>query len=102
MTGVPRPNVCQALMVGDRAVRNWINFFNKKGADGLIVKKRPGRTAILKGDEAKKYAYLIANPKEANREFWTAKAFHEYISEAYEVECSYQTVVRFFMIRAML
>ncbi len=31
------------------------------------------------------------NGDEANREFWTVK-----ISEAYEVECCYQTVARFF------
>ena len=35
-------------------------------------------------------------PKKAEREFWTAKAFHGYLGEAYQMECSYQTVVRFF------
>ena len=28
--------------------------------------------------------------------FWTAKAFHGYISKQYQIECSYETVVRFF------
>lgn len=96
LTKVPRQNVCEALMVEDRTVRNWINLFNEKGVDGLIVNKRPGRTAILKGSDAKKYADLIDHPEKASREFWTAKAFHGYISEEYEIECSYQTVVRFF------
>jgi transposase len=96
LTGTPRENVCQALMVSNRALRNWINAFNDKGVDGLIVKKRPGRTAVFKGTDADKYGTLIAQPEKANREFWTAKAFHGYIGETYGLECSYQTVVRFF------
>ena len=96
LTGVPRQNVCDALLVDDRSVRNWINSFNDRGVDGLIVNKRPGRTAIFNGIEAEKYAALIACPEKADRDFWTAKAFHGYISGTYEVECSYQTVVRFF------
>ena len=83
-------------MVDDRSVRNWINAFNDKGVDGLIVNKRPGRTAILKGTDAARFEGLIAHPEKADREFWTAKAFHGYISETYAVECGYQTVVRFF------
>ena len=96
LTGVPRENVCEALMVTDRAVRKWIKAYNDRGVDGLIVKKRPGRTAIIRGDEASNYANLIAHPEDAQREFWTAKAFHGYLSETYNVECSYQTIVRFF------
>jgi transposase len=96
ITGVKRDKVCQALLVTERALRKWINAFNKKGVDGLIVKKRPGRTAILNGERAKELTQLIENPEKAQRTFWTAKAFHGYISETYEVECSYQTVVRFF------
>ena len=45
LTGVPRENVCAALMVTERAVRKWVKAYNDKGVDGLIVKKRPGRTA---------------------------------------------------------
>ena len=39
---------------------------------------------------------LIEDPKRADRTFWTAKAFHGYLSEAYQMELSYRTVVRFF------
>ena len=96
LTGVPRENVCAALMVTERAVRKWVKAYNDKGIDGLIVKKRPGRTAIINGEDASDLAELIAHPENAEREFWTAKAFHGYLSETYNVECSYQTVVRFF------
>jgi transposase len=96
ITGVEREMICQALLITERALRKWINVFNEKGVDGLIVKKRPGRTSILRGDRAKELAKLIEQPESADRTFWTAKAFHGYIGKTYQVECSYQTVVRFF------
>jgi hypothetical protein len=46
ITGVEREMICQALLITERALRKWINVFNEKGVDGLIVKKRPGRTSI--------------------------------------------------------
>ncbi|MCP3876529.1 MAG: IS630 family transposase [Desulfobacteraceae bacterium] len=96
LSDVPRESVCQALIVTERDLRKWIKAFNEKGVDGLIVKKRPGRTSILNGEQAQELAQLIDQPEKAEREFWTAKAFHGYIGKAYEIECSYQTVVRFF------
>jgi hypothetical protein len=38
----------------------------------------------------------VEHPEFADRTFWTAKAFHGYISNTYQVECSYETIVRFF------
>jgi transposase len=96
LSGVPRESVCQALIITERAVRKWVKAFNEKGIDGIIAKKRPGRTSILKGDKAKQIAKLIEQPEKADRTFWTAKAFHGYIGQTYQVQCSYQTVVRFF------
>jgi transposase len=96
LAGVARELVCQALLVTNRAVRKWINSFNHSGVDGLIAKKRPGRMAIINGQQAVDIANLIDEPQQAERTFWTAKAFHGYISDAYQIECSYETVVRFF------
>ncbi len=96
VTGVTRAQVCQALVVSERSLRSWINAFNARGIDGLIVQKRPGRTAILHGEQAEQFARLIAEPEHAERTFWTAKAFHGYLSDTYQVACSYETVVRFF------
>ena len=96
IVGISRSQVCLALLVTNRALRKWINAFNHSGVDGLIVRKRPGRTAILKGQQAEELIKLIEAPQTAQRTFWTAKAFHGYISESYQIECSYQTVVRFF------
>ena len=96
ITGVSRAQVCQALLITERALRKWIVAFNERGIDGLIVRKRPGRTAILNGTQAEELTALIEEPQRAERTFWTARAFHSYISEAYQIQCSYQSVVRFF------
>lgn len=96
LAGISRKQVCQALIVTERALRKWINAFNERGVDGLIACKRPGRTAILKGQRAEELAQLIENPQKVQRTFWTARAFHGYISQSYQIACSYQTVVRFF------
>lgn len=49
LVGIPREHVCKALIVTQRALQKWIKAFNECGIDGLIAKKRPGHTAILKG-----------------------------------------------------
>jgi len=96
LVDIPREQVCKALIVTQRALRKWIKAFNERGVDGLIVKKRPGRTALLKDDQVEELINLIEKPESVQRTFWTATAFHGYISEQYKIECSYQTVVRFF------
>jgi len=96
LTGISRAQVGQALLVTDRALRKWVKAFNEKGVDGLIVRKRPGRTCIIREKKAEELVRLIEQPERARRTFWTAKAFHGYISDAYQIECSYETVLRFF------
>jgi transposase len=96
VVGINCQQICQARLVTNRALRKWINAFNQSGVDGLIVRKRPGRTAILTGNTADELTKLIDTPQSTERTFWTAKAFYGYISISYQIECSYQTVVRFF------
>jgi transposase len=96
LAGISRELVRDALLVSNRALRKWINCFNQTGVDGLIVKKRPGRMSIITDQQAPELAQLIDEPEKAKRDFWTAKAFHGYIGEAYQIQCSYETVVRFF------
>jgi len=52
--------------------------------------------AIINGQQAVDIANLIDEPQQAERNLWTAKAFHGYISDAYRIEWCYETVVRFF------
>ena len=96
LAGADRLMVCNSLLVTNRALRKWINLFNQSGVDGLIVNKRPGRMSIIKDEQAGEFVKLIDQPEQADRTFWTAKAFHGYISKQYQIDCSYETVVRFF------
>jgi transposase len=96
VTGITREQVCEALLVTERSLRRWIQAFNQQGIDGLIVQKRSGRSRKLQGEQAAHLVELIEEPQQADRTFWTARAFHGYISESYQVDCSYETVVRFF------
>ncbi len=52
--------------------------------------------AIIDDQQASQLVQLIDEPQQAQRSFWTAKAFHGYISDQYQIQCSYETVVRFF------
>jgi len=83
IVGITREQVCQALLVTDRALRKWINAFNRRGVDGLIANKRPGRTALIGTEQAEELTTVVDHPVQAGRTFWTAKAFHGYTSEAY-------------------
>jgi len=96
LTGLRRDQLVQALLVTERAIRKWVKDFNEKGVDGLISKKRPGRTAIFGESQARELVELLEQPEKAGRTFWTAKAFHGHISHEYQIQCSYETVVRFF------
>jgi transposase len=96
LTGIDRAQVCKTLFVGVRAVRKWIAAFNRSGIDGLIAKKRPGAPKKIPSAKAETLLRDIEQPEAAKRTFWTAKAFHGHITHKYGVECSYDTVRRFF------
>ena len=67
LAGVSRELVRDALLVTNRALRKWINRFNHRGVDGLIVKKRPGRMAIINDQQAIQLTDLIDQPQKAQR-----------------------------------
>ena len=94
--GSSREQVCKALLISVRSLQNWIKAFNERGIDGLITRKRTGRPRKINGKKARELAVLIDKPEKADRTFWTAKAFHGYIRKEYKIDCSYETVVRFF------
>jgi transposase len=93
IVGISRERVCSALQITERSLRSWIGRLNAYGVDGLVVNKRPRQPHIFGTERA---VELIDNPRKADRDFWTAKAFHGHITAPYAVACSYQTVVRFF------
>jgi hypothetical protein len=40
--------------------------------------------------------HFLDQPQQGQRRFWKAKAFHGYITKAYQIHCNYETVVWFF------
>lgn len=94
--GISREQVCQALLVTTRALLKWIHAFNEHGVDGLIANKRPGRSRKIPQEKASHFVDVLENPAQVDRTHWTARAFHGYLQETYQIECSYSTVVRFF------
>lgn len=94
--GISREQVCAALLVDDRSLQRWIGAFNQQGVDGLLTDHRSGRPRKIQEGQVNEFVELIEQPEQADRDFWTARAFHGYICEHYQVDCSYETIVRFF------
>jgi hypothetical protein len=66
-------------------MKKWINRFNHCDVDWLIVKKRPGRMAIIGDQQALQLTNLIDQPEQAQRIFKTAKAFHCFNGKAHVI-----------------
>ncbi len=94
LIGIPRDQVAKLHDVTDRTLLNWISSFNDKGIDGLISKKSPGAPPIINPDQSIIYKDLIENPKKADHTHWTAKKFHGYLKDEFQLEISYRSVIR--------
>jgi transposase len=94
LVGSSREQVMKTVELSDSAIRKIIRAFNSYGIDGLIAKKRPGRTPLISGTRKEEILEEFEEPGRAQRTFWTATAFHGHIAEKYRVECSYDTVRR--------
>lgn len=96
LTGSPREQVLRAAEASEASVRRWVQAFNARGIDGLIV-HRPGRPRRIPPQMVEPLRATIERPELVDRTFWTATAFHGYLKSEYRIECSYETVRRFFM-----
>lgn len=94
LTGSTREQVMKVFDISESAVKKIIAAFNAYGVDGLIARKRTGRKPVISREQKEEIIEEFEEPGRAQRTFWTATAFHGYISEKYSIECSYQTVLR--------
>jgi transposase len=94
LTGSTREQVMEVFDITESAIKKIITAFNAYGIDGLIAKKRTGRKPIISRAQKEEIIEEFEEPGRAQRTFWTATAFHVYISKKYSIECSYQTVLR--------
>lgn len=94
ITGSSREQVQEAMLASASAVRKWVRAFNEAGIDGLIVRPRPGAPRKVSPEQVDKITEELQQRQEGPEPFPTAKAFHGYVVEKYQVECSYQTLLR--------
>jgi len=94
LTGSAREQAMRAFDLSESAVKKMIRAFNRYGIDGLIAKRRPGRKPLIAGAQKEEILEEFEDPGRAQRTFWTATAFHGHIARKYQVECSYDTVLR--------
>ena len=80
--------------ISESTVRKIVIAFNAYGVDGVIAKNRTGRKPLISPDQKEEILEEFEEPGRAQRTFWTATAFHGHITEKYQVECSYDTVLR--------
>jgi len=94
LVGSTREQVMKTVELTDSEIRKIVRAFNLYGVDGLVAKKRPGRTPLISGKQKEDILEEFEEPGRAQRTFWTATAFHGHIAQKYRVECSYETVRR--------
>jgi transposase len=94
LTGCTREQVMKVFDISDSAVRKIVIAFNRYGVDGVIAKKRTGRTRAIPETQHEEIVEEFEEPGRAQRTFWTATAFHGHIREKFRIECSYETVRR--------
>jgi transposase len=94
LTGSSREQAMAAFDLCESAVHKIVRAFNMYGIDGLVAKRRPGRTPLISGTLKEEILEEFEEPGRAQRAFWTATAFHGHITEKYRIECSHDTVLR--------
>jgi len=94
LTGSTREQAMRAFDLSESAVKKIVRAFNSYGIDGLVAKRRPGRTPLISGEQKEQILEEFEEPGRAQRTFWTATAFYGHITGKYQVECSYDTVRR--------
>jgi len=94
LSGISREQVVKATTLSESAVKKIIRAFNLYGVDGLIARKRPGRSPVIGDQQKEDILEEFEEPGRAQKTFWTATAFHGHVRDKYRIECSYSTVVR--------
>lgn len=86
--------VAKAALTSVRTLNRWIDSFNESGIDGLIECQKSGRPRIIQPEVEKQITDLLDDPSKAQREHWTLKTLHGYLTEEISLDCSYSTLVR--------
>jgi transposase len=93
--GFGAAQVAKLFNVNASTLRRWVVQFNRRGIDGLIEGKRPGRPRKIDGEKAKRCCEILEHPEQAGRVHWTGVKLHGYICEELQLEVGYSTLIRF-------
>jgi len=95
LLGYTRPQVCQLCGRTDRAVRLWIELFNRGGIDALRTKRPGGRQRKVKLERVRDLLLpVLENPAQAGQVHWTGVKLHGYLKEQLCLDLGYRTAVR--------
>jgi transposase len=94
ISGSTREQAGRAMQASSSALRKWVCAFNQCGIDGLVVKPRAGAPRKIPAAKAQRIVEDLKEKQDGAQPFPTAKAFHGYVAATYQVECSYQTLLR--------
>src|SRR5262245_215037 len=95
LLGFTRGQVCQLCGRTDRAVRLWIELFNRGGLDALRTKRPGGRARKVKLERVRDLLVpVLENPAQAGVVHWTGVKIHGYLKEQLCVELGYRTAIR--------
>jgi len=95
LLGVPRQTVSATFFRTDRAVRLWIELFNRGGIDALRTKHSTGRPRKAKLERVKDLLVpVLQDPAQAGPVHWTGVKLHGYLKEQLQMELGYRTTIR--------
>jgi transposase len=95
LLGVPRQTVAATFFRSDRAVRLWIELFNRGGIDALRTKGSTGRPRKVKLERVRDLLVpVLENPAQAGQVHWTGVKVHGYLKEQLQMDLGYRTTVR--------
>lgn len=102
LDGASRAEAARIGAMDRQTLRDWVHRFNAQGPDGLIERKAPGAAAKLTADQKAAFAKKVADgpiPAVDGVVRWRACDLQQWISEAFDVSVSDETVYR--MLKAL-
>lgn len=96
LLGIERGVVCEQFSRSDRAVRLWIELFNRGGIDALTLKVQSGRPRKVRLQRARDLLVpVLEDPSQAGQLHWSGVKLHGWLKEALGTEIGYSTTMRY-------
>jgi transposase len=90
--GYDRAEVQRIVDCDAKSLVTWIKRFNDYGIDGLMHDvERPGRPTKIPPSKHEAFKELLRNPHQEERDFWTARAVHGFLSKQWDIQLAYST-----------